>query len=174
MTDPVEAGATGRRQRGSTPSVAPAGTAEQAMQAAADPVVLGAAPVPVEPGGPGAGAARTAEVTEAVVSQPLTGAAETDLGLRPAGDGATSKLAASERAELESLRRLHADRGLVVDAARMPGRRVATAATQIMRDGGGYAVGEPIALDFGSYTELVGIGAIVNVPWSDLPTAGGE
>ncbi|QRE74388.1 hypothetical protein [Methylobacterium aquaticum] len=172
MTDPVEAGATGRRPRGSTPAVAPVGTAEQATQGATDPVVLGAAPVPVEPGGPGAGAARTAEATEAVVSQPLTGAAEAALGLRPAG--AADALTATERSELEGLRRLRDGGGLVVDAARMPGRRTAQAATQIMRDGRGYAVGEPIALDFGSYTELVGIGAIVNVPWSDLPMAGGE
>lgn len=174
MTDPVEAGAAGRRPRSGTPAVAPVGTAEQATQAAADPVVLGAAPVPVEPGGPGAGAARTAEVTEAVVSQPLTGAAETALGLRPATVSGVDALTTSERAELDALRRLRADGGLVVDAARMPGRRTAQAATQIMRDGRGYTVGEPIALDFGSYTELVGIGAIVNVPWSDLPMAGGE
>ncbi|MGF3027840.1 hypothetical protein ACQVP2_34240 [Methylobacterium aquaticum] len=158
MTDPVEAGATGRRVR-TTPAVASAGTAEQATQGASDPVVLGAASVPVEPGGPGAGAARTAEVTDAVVSQPLPGAGALD---------------PNERAELEALRRLRTGGGLVIDAAAIPGRRLARAATQIRRDGRDYAVGEPVALDFGSYTELVGIGAIVNAPWSDLPMAGGE
>ncbi|MGX5776512.1 hypothetical protein [Methylorubrum zatmanii] len=215
MTSPADPGATGRRARsgatsqasaapeGAAPLVetetsaaalATAGTAAEVAQAAEQPVVIGAAEIPLEPGGPGAGAARVAEEVEGVASRPVAGSA--------ADDG---RLSASERTELEILRqRERADRvswesrdrtspevrrdhevytrayrdfqdeaaGRVVDAAKIREIRIAQAATQILRDGKSYRAGEPVPVDFAAYTELVGIGAIVKDRWADLLLVG--
>ncbi len=200
MADITQAGATGRRPRtsgdapagaepaantalpgaqaarveeattaASTMPIAAAGTAEQAAQAAAEPVVIGAGPVPEIPGGPGVGAAQTARPVEGVETRPLTDAAAEGLGLRP--HGADEPLTLRERAELEQLRRGRDGAGFVVDAAEVPGQRMARAMTAIRRDGVLYAPdGENpyVPVDFRAYTELVGIGAISDTPWSQL------
>lgn len=215
MTSPAEPGATGKKPRGTAsqasaapqspvPSVEPplaqtetsiaalaaAGTSEQAAQAAEKPVVVGAAEIPLEPGGPGAGAARVAEEVEGFATRPVAGS-----------EMSIAALTAGERAELEELRRLRssggafaatmepdvarhveegrrlaaglpARQGLVVDAASVPEIRFAQAATRVLRNGRNYTAGEPVPLDFAAYTELVGIGAIVNDRWADLPMVG--
>lgn len=219
MTSPADPGATGKKLRGGAASQAPAapqsplppveppapslaqtetsiaalaaaGTSEQAAQAAEKPVVVGAAEIPLEPGGPGAGAARVAEEVEGVASRPVAGST-----------AYVAELNAAERAELDELRRLRlggdafaatmepdvarhvqegqrlaaglsARQGVVIDAASVHEIRLAQAATRVLRDGRTYTTGEPVPLDFAAYTELVGIGAIVNDRWADLPMVG--
>lgn len=146
------------------------GTAGQAALDQDKPVVIGATETPIEPGGPGAGAAQLARRVEETVSRPLAGAEEVALGLRP--------LAGGDRAELERLRALEArgafGTGVVVDASEVPGRRYAQAATTIKRDGVVYApeTENPlIPVDFAAYTELVSIGAIVADRWDELEPA---
>lgn len=149
---------------GAGPDIAIAGTAGQAAQAAQDPVIIGAARTPIEPGGPGVGAAKTASEERALMQRPLTEAASADLGLR-------GPLSTDERAELEELRRHRTRPGIVVDAAAVRGRRLARAATAIKRDGVLYGpiAGRPwVPVDFEGYTELVQIGAITDTPWSEL------
>ena len=58
-----------------------------------------------------------------------------------------------------------------LDPRLVPGRKVATAATQVRRGARSYAPGETFAIDFRAHSELVPIGAIVSVPWHDLPDA---
>ncbi|GJD93333.1 hypothetical protein [Methylobacterium iners] len=164
--------ATASVEKASTVPVAVAGTAEQAAQAASEPVVIGAGPVPEIPGGPGVGAARTARPIDAVEARPLTDAAAEGLGLRPAG--ANDPLTARERDELYSLRRARDGASFVVDAAEVPGQRLARAMTAIRRDGVLYAPDGDnrwVPVDFRAYTELVGIGAISDTPWNELDDA---
>lgn len=153
----------------STLPVAALGTAEQAAQAASEPVVIGAGSTPETPGGPGVGAAQTARPVQGVETRPLTDAAAEGLGLRPAG--AADTLSVGERAELDYLRRTRGGAGFVVDGAEVPGRRMARAMTAIRRDGVLYAPdGENsyVPVDFRAYTELVEIGAISDTPWGRL------
>ena len=58
-----------------------------------------------------------------------------------------------------------------LDPRLVPGRKVVTAATQVRRGAKTYAPGETFVVDFRAYSEQVPIGAIVSVPWDDLPDA---
>lgn len=143
-------------------TVAPAGTAALVAEPAKAPVVIGAAEVPVEAGGPGVGALRTAEETQAFDTRSLE-----HLDQRP--------LTARERAELELLRRgAGIDPGIVVDAAAVPGARFAVAATTVKRDGVTYRPGRRVPLDYEGYVELVAIGAITDTPWRELEPVEGD
>ena len=62
--------------------------------------------------------------------------------------------------------------GPTVDPEMVAGRKVAkVAAPQLRRDGRTFVSGDPIEVDFRAHAELVPIGAIVSVPWDDLPDA---
>lgn len=56
-----------------------------------------------------------------------------------------------------------------LDPDTVPGRRMATAAAQVRRDGRSYAPGESFPIDFRAHSELVPIGAILATPWDELP-----
>ena len=58
-----------------------------------------------------------------------------------------------------------------VDPDMVSGLKVATAAAQVRRDGRSYRPGETFEIDFRAHSELVPIGAIVAVPWHELPDA---
>lgn len=183
MADITPPGATGRKTRGADTSTAAApgtdlvppvdpvpsttiaetGTAPLVADPAMKPVVIGAADVPVEAGGPGAGALQTARETTAVETRPLERIDE-------------APLSAGERAELEQLRsRVGIGRGIGLDAAAVPGLRLARVTTTVRRDGVTYTpAGEnrDVLLDFAGYTELVAIGAITDTPWHHLEPVG--
>lgn len=164
-------GATGTRGPGSTgatgPVVSQVGTSDQASQAARDPIVIGAVERPIEPGGPGAGAAQLARETSVFEGRSLAVDAGQALGARP--------LSEAERIELENFRtKQAAGQGIVVDAALVKGVRLARAATAVKRDGVLYGPGTSrqwVPVDFAAYTELVSIGAISDTRWDRLEEA---
>lgn len=139
------------------------GTAPVAHSLGEAAAALGAPVVPVPAGGPGVGAAQVAEPVEGVRTLPI-GPTYADLD-RPADQVARTAREPLAGSTAGNLVGSDAARTLV-DPNDIPGTRELPALTTIDRNGRIYQPGgEPVPLDFASYSELVSIGAVPPIDW---------
>ncbi len=131
------------------PEVGATGTAAVAGGLAEAAAALGAPVVPVEVPGPGVGAERVAQSVARVENRPLLSGTAADPAL-PAVPAA------------------------VIDPATVPGHRWVRVTTRVTHDGVDYDMDHPDAerrgfyADFATYSELVGIGAVLPRSWPEL------
>lgn len=165
-------------QAGADPALVLEGsTLDQAgADAAAAGPQTGKADVVVEVPGPGAGALQVAERDAGFKTRPLDQEGRDPRARAPAdtpffrsAPGATGVTVEVPGSGLpQFLGGPQAARATVIDANRVGGRRLVTAATKILHDGRGYEAGDELPVDFASYTELVQIGAVVATRWDRL------